>query len=98
METPGGTSRFKIFFEVKDKSLSGTVRRAAGDVPLNGTIAGNDVGFSYTVNYNGNELTLSVYATLKGDELSGTIDLGGGTEEPFAAKRVTAPAKPPRVR
>ena len=88
MNTPGGVRNFKIVFEVHGDSLSGTVRRAAGDVPLRGTVKGNAVKFSYTVNYNGNDLTLTMTATVDGDAMKGTVDFAGAGEDEFSARRV----------
>lgn len=88
MNTPGGVRNFKIVFQADSGKLTGTVKRASGDVPLEGTIKGNAVRFSYTIDYNGNPLLLTVNATLDGDVLKGTIDLGGNAEEEFSARRV----------
>lgn len=95
METPGGTSAFQLDLKVSGDTLSGTVKRARGDVPLSGTVKGNVVDFSYSIDYNGNPFTLSVHATVSGDTMTGTVDLGGNGEEPFSAKRAAAaPPKP----
>jgi hypothetical protein len=91
MNTPGGTREFKIIFEQKGDSLSGTVKRASGDVQLAGTIKGTAVTFWYSIEYGGNPLTLTVKATLSGNTLKGTIDLGGGAEESFSATKAGAP-------
>jgi hypothetical protein len=87
MNTPGGARTFKIDFKVSGDSLSGTVHRAAGDVPLNGTIKGNAVTFSYTVNYNGNDLVLTMTVTVDRDTMKGTVSFGGQAEDEFSAKR-----------
>jgi hypothetical protein len=93
MNTPGGARSFKVVFVQQGDSLSGTVRRATGDVPLQGKVKGNDVTFQYTIDYGGNALTLVVSTTVTGDSMKGSIDLGGATEA-FTAERATA-AKPP---
>ena len=98
MNTPGGTREFKIIFQVKGDSLSGTVKRTSGDVPLSGTIKGNDVTFSYSIEYGGNPLTLTVAATLDGDTMKGSIDLGGGATEAFSARKAAAAAPPQGTR
>lgn len=96
MNTPGGARNFKVVFVQQGDSLSGTVRRATGDVPLQGKVKGNDVTFQYTIDYGGNALTLVVSTTVTGDSMKGSIDLGGVTEA-FSAERAAAPApaKPP---
>jgi hypothetical protein len=90
METPGGTSSFQLDLKLRGDTLSGTVKRARGDVPLSGSVKGNVVDFSYSIDYNGNPFTLSVHATVSGDAMTGTVDLGGNGEEPFSAKRAAA--------
>lgn len=91
MNTPGGVRTFKIVFLVDGEKLTGTVKRAAGDVPLVGTIKDSVVKFSYTVDYNGNALTLTMTATVKGDSMKGTVDFAGAAEDEFSAKRASAP-------
>jgi len=94
MNTPGGPRAFKVVFVQQGDSLSGTVRRATGDVPLQGKVKGTDVTFQYTIDYGGNALTLVVSTTVTGDSMKGSIDLGGVTEA-FSAERAAAAAKPP---
>lgn len=94
MNTPGGVRTFQIVFQVHSDTVTGTVKRAAGDEPLLGTIKGNLLQFSYSISYNGNILTLSVTATVAGDSLKGTVDFGGAGEDEFWAKRAS-PSRPP---
>ena len=93
--TPGGTRSFKIVFQVSGDTLTGTVKREAGDVPLLGTIKGTVVRFSYTVEYNGNPLELTITATVTGDSMKGTVDFAGAGEDEFWAKRAVASRPPP---
>ena len=90
MNTPGGVRNFKIVFKVDGEKLTGTVKRSAGDVPLEGTIKGNDVQFTYTVNYNGNDLAISMTGKLDGDTIKGTVNFGGAAEDEWSAKRAAA--------
>jgi len=87
INTPGGVRAMKIVFKQESEKLTGTVKREAGDVPLEGTIKGTAVEFSYTVNYNGNALGLTVNAKLDGNAMKGIVSFGGQAEEEFAAKR-----------
>jgi hypothetical protein len=93
MNTPGGARPFKLVFKVDGEKLSGTVKRANGDVPLQGTIKGKDISFAYSINYNGNDLQLSFTGKVNGDAISGTVSFGGNAEDEWSAKRVPA-AKP----
>jgi len=92
--TPGGTREFKVFIQVKGDSLSGTVKRPVGEVPLSGSIKGDAVTFAYTIDYGGNALVLTVTATLAGDTMKGTVDFGGNASESFSATRAPKPAAP----
>lgn len=91
MNTPGGTINFGLSFTVHGDTVTGTVHRSAGDVPLYGTIRRDTVTFSYTVQYNGNDLTLTMTAKLAGDSLSGTVDFAGQGSDQFWATRAKRP-------
>lgn len=93
MNTPGGPRPFGLIFKVDGEKLTGTVKRASGDVPLQGSVKGSDISFSYTVNYNGNDLILSFAGKIEGDNMSGNVSFGGNAEDSWNAKRVPA-AKP----
>jgi tetratricopeptide (TPR) repeat protein len=87
MHTPGGVRTFTLVFLVDGEKLSGTVKRPAGEVPLAGTVKGDTVRFSYSIDYNGNPLLLSVTALVAGDSLRGTVNMGGAAEDEFSATR-----------
>jgi hypothetical protein len=97
MNTPGGARPFKVVFVQQGETLSGTVKRPTGDVPLEGTIKGTAVKFRYMINYNGNPIAMEVTSTLAGDEMKGSVDIAGQMQEAFTAKRAgTAPTPPNR--
>ncbi len=87
MNTPGGARAFGLVFKVEGEQLTGTVKRDAGDVPLEGTVKGKTVTFSYSVNYNGNALLLTMTATVSGDTMKGTVSFGGQADDDFNATR-----------
>ena len=91
INTPGGPRSFKIVFVVKGDTVSGTVKRPAGDVPLTGRISGDLLRFSYTVMYNDSALELTVTAKVTGDNMSGTVSFGGQAEDEFSARRSAGP-------
>lgn len=92
MNTPGGARQMKLVLNVDGETLTGVVKREAGDVPLKGTVKGNVVTFSYSVDYNGNALALTVTMTVAGDAMKGTVSFGGQAEDSFSATR--APKAP----
>lgn len=85
--TPGGARPFKFVLVVDGEKLSGTARRPTGDVPITGTIKGDAINFSYTIDYGGNDLTLIYSGKVAGDSMSGTVSFGGNAEESWTAKR-----------
>lgn len=89
MNTPGGVRTSKIIFNVDGEKLTGTVKRSQGDSPLAGTIKGNDIQFSYTISYNGNNLTMTVVGKVDGDSINGTVSFGeSGQDAEWSAKRL----------
>ncbi len=90
MSTPGGARPSKIVFKQDGEKLTGTVKREAGDVALQGSVKGTAVQFTYTVDYNGNALVLSIAATLSGNSMKGTVSFGGQAEDEWSATRATA--------
>ena len=93
MNTPGGVSTFRIVFKQDGEKLTGTVKRASGDVPLEGTVTGTNVTFAYTILYQGSPVALTMTAVLSGDEMKGQVDIASKMQDAFSAKRVAA-AKP----
>jgi opacity protein-like surface antigen len=99
MNTPGGAREFRVLFVQAGEKLTGTVKRPSGDVPLEGSVVGNNVKFAYSINYGGNPLTLTVTTTLAGDAMTGQVDYASQAQEAFSAKRIVSapPANPPRT-
>ena len=86
--TPGGERPFKFVLEVDGEKLSGLAKRPTGDVPIAGTIKGDDIEFHYTINYGGNDLTMIFSGKVSGDKMSGTVSFSGRAEESWSAARV----------
>ena len=85
--TPGGPQSLGLILKVDGEKLTGTAKRSRGDVPLTGTIKGDDITFSYTVEYNGNAVTLSFTGKVKGDTMSGTVWFNESASDEWSAKR-----------
>ena len=91
--TPGGPQSLKLVFKVDGEKLTGTAKRSRGEVQLTGTIKGEDITFSYTIDYNGNAVTLTFAGKVKGDAMSGTVSFNDNASDDWSAKRAAA-AKP----
>lgn len=93
--TPGGARSFKLVFSVEGEKITGTAKRSNGDVPLTGTVKGEDISFNYTINYNGNAVTLTFTGKVKADTMGGTVYFNDSASDEWSAKRAVAPAPKP---
>ncbi len=90
-DTPGGPRSFTVVLEVSGDSLTGVVKRPAGESPLSGRIAGDSVHFSYLITYGDNTLTIGISARVTGDAMSGVARFGFQAEAAFSARRAKRP-------
>ena len=90
--TPGGPQPLKLIFKVEGEKLTGTAKRSRGDVSLSGTVKGDEITFAYSVDYNGNSVTLTFTGKVKGDVINGTVSFNESASDEWSAKR--APVKP----
>ena len=88
--TPGGPQPLKLILKVDGEKLSGTAKRSRGDVPVTGTIKGDDIAFAYTVDYNGNPVTITFTGKVKGDTMGGTVSFNDTAGDEWSAKRSAA--------
>ena len=88
--TPGGPQSLKLILKVDGEKLSGTAKRSRGDVALTGTIKGDDITFAYTIDYNGNPVTITFTGKVKGDTMGGTVSFNDNATDEWSAKRSAA--------
>ena len=91
--TPGGPIPLGLVFKVDGEKLTGTAKRSRGDVALTGTVKGDDITFAYTIDYNGNAVTLTFTGKVKGDTMGGTVSFNGEAEDEWSAKRAATKPK-----
>jgi hypothetical protein len=68
---------------VKGETLTGTVVSSMAPEPAkieNGTLKGDDIAFTVTRNFQGNELKLNYQGKVKGDEIPLTVKAGAGDQ------------------
>ena len=85
--TPGGPQPLKLVLKVDGEKITGTAKRSRGDVALTGTVKGDDITFGYTIEYNGNAVTLTFSGKVKGDTMGGTVSFNDQASDEWSAKR-----------
>ncbi len=95
METPGGARTSKLILSVDGQKVTGVLKREAGDAALTGTIVGDTLRFTYTIQYNENSLLMSVFALRSGEGFQGSVSFGGQGEMEWSAIRAPNAARRP---
>lgn len=90
IETPGPAMPFSLVFKSRGDTLTGTIKRSSGNVPLIGSVKADTLTFSYTIDYNGNPFTVSLHGIRRGSDLSGQADYGEGNLLSFQLKKAVA--------
>jgi hypothetical protein len=91
--TPGGPQPLKLILKVDGEKITGTAKRSRGDVALTGTIKGEDITFGYTIEYNGNAVTITFTGKVKGDTMGGTVSFNDSASDEWSAKRAAEKPK-----
>jgi hypothetical protein len=87
IESPQGTHTPLATFKVDGEKLTGTLKGQRGEVPLTGTIRGNEIKFTYTIKFQDADLTITMIGTIDKDTMKGTADFGGLASGNWSGKR-----------
>jgi hypothetical protein len=72
----GNESDQQCTIAVSDNKISGSCKAGDKEIPIKGTVDGNNVTWSYDTEANGGTVTLTYKATLdKEDKFAGTVDV-----------------------
>ena len=87
----GQTHEVTFNFKVDGDTLTGTVTTPRGDVEISdGKVSGNEISFTQTMQFGGNEVKLIYKGTLSGDEIKFTRTREGSERsQEFTAKRAS---------
>jgi len=85
----GDTTSTTFTFKVDGEKLTGSLTGPQGDIPLQeGTVAGNQISFSTTLNFGGNSIKILYKGTMSGDQIKMTREReGSGQPREFTIKR-----------
>jgi len=85
-ETAQGPRESTLTLVQQGAALTGTIKGARGENPVTGSVAGNVVKFSYTLNMQGTEIKIDYEATVDGAAMTGVAKNPRG-ESKFTAKK-----------
>jgi len=85
----GDTTSTTFTFKVDGEKLTGSLTGPQGDIPLQeGTVAGNQISFSTTLDFGGNSIKILYKGTMSGDQIKMTREReGSGQPREFTIKR-----------
>jgi outer membrane receptor protein involved in Fe transport len=88
IESPQGNNGGILTIIKNDDSYSGTMKNTRQETAIKSiTVEGNNISFSYTMNFGGNEVTIDVKAVIDNDDMKGTMSVGQFRTMPMTAKR-----------
>ncbi|MBI3400872.1 MAG: hypothetical protein HY048_05575 [Acidobacteria bacterium] len=91
--SPQGPNTSQITFKQDGESVTGTFKSPMGELPFKGgTLSGNDLKFSFTIDIQGQSLEILIAGKVDGDAMKGTANFGGFADGDWTAKRIGAPA------
>ncbi len=87
----GETQETTFNFKVDGSKLTGTMTGPQGDVQISdGKVMGDDVSFTVSMSFNGNDVKLLFKGTASGSEIKFTRQREGGNRvSEFTAKKIT---------
>jgi hypothetical protein len=87
IESPQGNATSAATYKQEGEKLTGTHVGQMGELPLTGTVKGNDITFTITIDAEGQKFILTYTGKVDGDTIKGTVDFGGMGSVAWSAKR-----------
>ena len=87
VETSQGTGSPVFNFKQDGEKLTGTYKGQLGEAPLTGTLKGNDISFSFKVNFQGQDVNITYTGKVEGNSMKGKAVLGELGEANWTAKK-----------
>src|ERR1700730_5656781 len=99
LTSPQGTFNVQLILKQDGDKLSGVVKSARGELPVEGTMSGKDMKLKYTIKFQENDMLITLTGAVDGASIKGSADYGGLADGDFTAKRAgdagAATTKPP---
>src|SRR5262249_57588103 len=95
IETPNGTGNPSLVLKQDGEKLTGTYKGRFGDSPLEGTVKGKEIKFSFKVNAQGQDLQVEYAGAVDGDTMKGKPKSGHIFEPNFTSTQQHNQHSPP---
>ena len=87
VESPQGNLTSTATYKQQGETLTGTHVGQMGEVPLKGTVKGNVITYTITVDAQGQQFTITYTGKIDGDTITGTAEFGGMGSATWTVKR-----------
>jgi hypothetical protein len=87
VETPQGTGNPVFTLKQEGEKLTGNYKGTLGEAPLTGTLKGNDITFTFKVNFQGQDFEVTYTGKVEGNSIKGKARLGELGEADWTAKK-----------
>lgn len=82
-----GTAEATLTLKQEGDKVTGTYKGPRNTAPVSGTLSGNDLKLTGTIDAGGQSVTLVFTAKVDADEIDGVIDFAGQANIPFKGTR-----------
>jgi hypothetical protein len=89
INSPQGANTTKVAFKQDGEKVNGLFKSPAGELPFTGTLTGNELKFTFTIQFQGQPLEIAMNGTVDGDAMTGKANFGGMVDGDWSAKRAT---------
>jgi len=91
INSPQGSNTAIASLKQDGDKVSGVLKNQMGELPFEGvTVTGDELKFTFTVNFQGTPLPITLTGKVKGSTIDGKADFGGMAEGDWSAKKVDA--------
>jgi hypothetical protein len=87
VESPQGSLVSAVTYKQEGETLTGTHVGQMGELALKGTVKGDQIAYTITVDMGGQSLTITYSGKVSGDTITGTADFGGMGSGNWTVKR-----------
>jgi len=87
VESPQGTMNITIEYKQEGETLTGKHVSEMGEAPLKGTVKGNEIVYTLTMDMGGQQFSIVHKGKVDGDTIAGTAELGEMGTMNWTAKR-----------